>query len=106
MYWNEYKTKTENINTANYYRYFLKLSFVGVNRLLVLTSSNQDGNGKRYKVRRYYLPEGIIKNYNVTINGKKFYDQPTDSDVKRYEEDYTTGCLLDYIIITSKIITY
>ena len=74
--------------------------------MLVLTSANQDGNGKRYKVRGYYLPEGVIKNYNVTINGKKFYDQPTDSDVKRYEEDYTTGRLLDYIIITSKVITY
>ena len=39
-------------------------------------------------------------------NGKKFYDQPIDSDIKRYEEirkltrgqgeDYTAGCLLDY----------
>ena len=38
--------------------------------------------------------------------GKTFYDQPIDSDIKRYEEikklatekgeDYTTGCLLDY----------
>ena len=37
---------------------------------------------------------------------KNFYDQPTDSDIKRHEkieklttskgEDYTTGCLLDY----------
>ena len=48
----------------------------------------------------------IINNYNVIINGKNFYDQPIDSDVKRYEEirklaigqseDYTTGCLLNY----------
>ena len=38
-------------------------------------------------------------------NGKNFYDQTIDSDIKRYEEirklttgqgkDYTTGCLLD-----------
>ena len=37
---------------------------------------------------------------------RDFYDQPIDSDIKRYEEnrklttgqgaDYTTGCLLDY----------
>ena len=42
----------------------------------------------------------------MIINGEKFYDQATDSDIKRYEdirklttgqdEDYTTGCLLDY----------
>ena len=53
-----------------------------------------------------YLPKGIIKNYNVIINGENFYDQPIDSDIKRYEEirkvvtgqgeDYTTGCLLEY----------
>ena len=28
----------------------------------------------------YYLPKSIIKNYNVIINGKKFYDKPNDSD--------------------------
>ena len=42
----------------------------------------------------------------MIINGKNFYDQAIDSDIKRYEEirklitqqgeDYTTGCLLDY----------
>ena len=53
----------------------------------------------------YYLPKGVIKEYNVIISGKNFYDQPIDSDIKRYEEIklptrkgeyYTTGCLLDY----------
>ena len=44
-----------------------------------------------------------MKNYNVI---KNFYDQPSDSDMKRYEDirkltigqgdDYTTRCLLDY----------
>ena len=47
-----------------------------------------------------------ITNYNVLIDGRKFYDQPMKDQVKRYEEvrkitigrgdDYTTGCLLDY----------
>ena len=40
VYWNEYKTKTENKNTKNEYRYFLKSSFVGVDRLFVLVYSN------------------------------------------------------------------
>ena len=31
-YWNEYKTKSENKNTTNEYRYFLESNFVGVNR--------------------------------------------------------------------------
>ena len=47
-----------------------------------------------------------VKNCNDIINGKNFYDQPTDSDIKWFEEirkltrgqgeDYTTRCLLDY----------
>ena len=51
----------------------------------------------------------IIKNYNVIISGKNFYDQPIDFNIKWYEEkiklttgqveDYTTGCLLDYDLI-------
>ena len=63
--------------------------------------TNQDDNAIRFKVQRYYLQKGIIKNYNVIING-----QPIDSDIKKYKEirkltigqreDYTTGCLLDY----------
>ena len=40
------------------------------------------------------------------INGRTFFDQPTENDIKTYENiwknttgqanDYTTGCLLDY----------
>ena len=48
----------------------------------------------------------LLKNYNVIINRKNFYDQLIISDIKLYEEIiklttgqgeiYTTGCLLDY----------
>ena len=72
VYWNEYKTKSENKNVKNEYRYFLESNFVKVNRLLVLVYSNQDPDSKRFKTRRYYLPKDIIKNYNVIINEKKF----------------------------------
>ena len=54
----------------------------------------------------YYLPKGIIKNYNTIINGRNFYNQPSNSDIKWYkeirklttgeDEDYTTESLLDF----------
>ena len=66
---------------------------------------NRDNDLKRLETRGYYLPKGIIKNYNIIINEKKFYDQAIDSDIIRYEkirklttgqsEAYITGCLLD-----------
>ena len=69
-----------------------------------------NANSKTIKTRTYYLPKRIIKTYIVNINGKNFYDQAIDSDIKRYEEirklktgqseDYTTGCLLSKIIIS------
>ena len=93
IYWNQYKTKNKNKNTTN---------FVGVNRSFNLVYSNQDDNAKRFKTRRCYLPNGIIKNYNI-INGRNFYDKKIDSDIKLFEEirklatiqgeNYTTGCL-------------
>ena len=56
VYWNEYKTKSENRNTANIHRYFLGPNFVGVNRLFVLVYSDKGDDSKIFKTRRYYLP--------------------------------------------------
>ena len=54
----------------------------------------------------YYLPKVEIKDYNVMIHGKNFFDQPIISIIKTNEnirktapgqgDYYTTGCLLDY----------
>ena len=90
---------------TNEYRYRLESNFVAVNRLFVQVYSNVDVNVERYKPKKNYLLEGIIRNYNVIINGKKVFNQPIGSGIKRHEEigqlttgqseDCTTG-LLDY----------
>ena len=106
FYWNECKTKSGDKNKTNKFRYFLESNFIGINRLFVLVYSNRNDDVKRFNAKRYYLTKGIIKNYNVIINGKNIYDQPTDSGIKRCEEirklttgqveDYTTRFLLGY----------
>ena len=78
-------------------------SFQGVNRLFVLPFNDLDD---RTGHSRYYLPNANVKDYNVMIDGKNFFDQPIKSYIKKYEnirkittgqgDDYTTGCLLDY----------
>ena len=55
---------------------------------------------------RYYLPLVEIKNYNVVIDGRSFFDQPVINNLITYDniqkiatgqgDDYTTGCPLDY----------
>ena len=101
---NKNKTKKKKKNTTNKYRYFSKSNFAGVNRLLVLIYSNHGNNSKRFKFWGCYLLEGIIKNYNVIINGKNFHDWTIDSDINYKEikklttgqgEDYTIWHLLD-----------
>ena len=52
------------------------------------------------------LPKVEIKYYNAVIDGQNVFDQPVKKDLKTYdnvpnitrdqEDDYTTGCLLDY----------
>ena len=56
----------------------------------VLIYSNEDDDEEKYKARGYYLPKGIIKNFNVIIKGKNFYDQLINSDIKR-QQQLTTG---------------
>ena len=70
--------------------------------MFVLVYSNQDNNAKRFTARGYCLPKVIIKNYCAIINKNNFYDELTDSYIKRFQEirkltlgqdeDYTTGC--------------
>ena len=78
----------------------------GGNRLFVLVYSKMDDNVKRYKAQGHPLPKDVIKNYNVFINRRNFYDHPVNSNIEQYEEirklttgqdeDCTTGYLLDY----------
>ena len=60
VYWNEYKTKSENKNATNEYRYFLESHFFGINKLFALIYWNRDNDVKRFKTRRYYLLLDIL----------------------------------------------
>ena len=60
-------------------------------------------------VKKYYLPNVEIKNYNFMIDGENLFDQPIKNDKITYEnirktatgegDDYKTGWLLDYASI-------
>ena len=65
-----------------------------------------DNNGKTIGYTRYYLQTIEVKDYNIMIDGQNVFDQPVKNDLRTYdniekiatgqEDDYTTGCLLDY----------
>ena len=110
VYWNSYETKPVKVieKGKNIYE-LLNASFQGVKRLFVLAYFIADGGNDEAGIKsnkKYFLPRGEIKNYNVLIDGRNFYDQPINDIIKQYDEvrkvstgygdDYTTGCLLDY----------
>ena len=63
-----------------------------------MSFKDEDGS-ESYK--QYHLPTVRIKDYNVMIDGRNFFDQPIKSDLKTYDnikkiatcqsDDYTTG---------------
>ena len=72
-----------------------------VSRLFVLSFKNVDD---RTSFSKYFVPNIQIKNFNVSIDGKSFFDMPIKNSKKTYEQiiemgrnnDYTTSNLLDY----------
>ena len=56
--------------------------------------------------KKQFFARVKLENYNIEIDGRKFYDQPINDSIKQYDEirkistgqghDYTTDCLLDF----------
>ena len=102
--WNKHVPKSEllakNWNLNN----LIEPSFHRVNRLFVLALGD---DAPRTSKKKYCTPNLEIKDYNVRIDGKKFFDKPIKNNKVTYEnitkiatdqgDDYTTGFLLDYI---------
>ena len=89
-------TQNANLN------HLIEPIFQGVKRLFVLTIEN---DAQRTSNKKYYLPNVEIKDYNVMIDGKNFFDHPVKNNKVTYKnvrkiaigggDNYTTGCLLD-----------
>ena len=90
IYWNEYKTKEQTENAdANVFKYInLDPSFQGLNRLFVMAynrlAAANDNQFNRNSQKTYYLPRNDLKKYNAIIDGRNFYDNPIENDIKKY----------------------
>ena len=89
------QTKNNNLN------YLVDQTFTKVNRLFVLSFENEED---RTYFSKYYVPTAEIKDFNVLINDKSFFDSPIKNKEEAYEKiiemsrnnDCTKGNLLDY----------
>ena len=89
------QTKTNNSN------YLIDPTFNKVNRLFLLSFENEDD---RTSFSKYFTPKVEIKDFNVLIDRKSFFDVPVENIEETYKQIlemsknnvYATGNLLDY----------
>ena len=85
----------------NNLNYLIDPTFTNVNRLFILSFENEED---RTSFSKYYVPKVKIKDFNVLIDGKPFFEIPVKNKEETYQaiiemgknNDYTTGSLLDY----------
>ena len=91
---------TEAIN--NNLNILIDPTFTNVNRLFVLAYGQV--NNDKQSLFQFYLPNIMVKDYNVIIDKLAFFDLPIKTEEEAYEKiidisrnnEYTTGNLLDY----------
>ena len=99
--WNKYRSQMTTEAVNNNLNILIDPTFTNVNRLFVLAYQNADD---RQSFSQFYLPNGMVKDYNVIIDKLAFFDLPIKTEEEAYEKiidisrnnEYTTGNLLDY----------
>ena len=99
--WNKYRSEISNQTKNNNFNYLIDPTFTNVNRLFDLLFENEDD---KTSFSKYYVPKAEIKDFNVLIDGKPFFEIPVKNKEEAYEQIiemsknnyYTTDNLLDY----------
>ena len=99
--WNKYRSQMTTEAVNNNLNILIDPTFTNVNRLFVLSYQTADD---RQSFSQFYLPNIMVKDYNVVIDKLAFFDLPIKTEEEAYEKiidisrnnEYTTGNLLDY----------
>ena len=107
--WKKYRSQMTFQPQNNNLNYLIDPTFTNVNRLFVLSfqriaAENNTTKDYRDSFSHYYEPNVSIKDFNVLIDAKRFFDFPVKNEEEVYEKimgmsnnnDYTTGNLLDF----------
>ena len=80
--WNKYLAKPELLAQNANLNHLIEPSFQGVNRLFVLAFED---DAQRTSNKIFCIPNVEIKDCNVMIDGKNFFDQPLKNDKVTYD---------------------
>ena len=102
--WNKYRSQMTVQPQNNNLNYLIDPTFTNINRLFVLSFPRNNNTDSRYPYSNYYVLNVEIKDFNVLIDGKHFFELA----VKNQEEackkiiemsrnnDHATGNLLKF----------
>ena len=81
------KFTSEIFSYLNLTGFPLNASFQGVRRFFFFAFDDTDNGAKkveRNSQRKYFFPRVNITNYNILIDGRNFYDQSINDQIKKY----------------------
>ena len=99
--WNKYRSQMTAEETNNNLNILTDPTFTNVNRLFVLAYRTAED---RQSFSQFYLPNVMVKDYNVIIDKLAFFGLPIKTEEEAYKKifdisrnnEYTTGNLLAY----------
>ena len=106
--WKKYRSKMSVHSNNNNLNYLIDPTFTNVNILFVLSFQRIEEDDIKKDCREpfshYYVRKVQIKDFNVLIDGKSFFDLPIKNEEEAYEKiidmsnnnDCMTGNLLDF----------
>ena len=102
--WNKYRSQMTIQPQNNNLNYLIDPTFTNGYRSFVFSFSRNNNTDNRGSFSHYYVPNVEIKDFNVLIDGKSFFDLPVKIEEESYKKtiemsnnnDYTTGNLLDF----------
>ena len=101
--WNKYRSEMTDQTQNNNLNYLIDPTFTKVNRLFVLSFENEND---RISFSKYDVPNFQIKDFNVLIDGKDFFDIPIKMEKKhanklsKWEETMITRQVIYWIMST------
>ena len=66
--------------------YLIDPTCMNVNRLFVLSFPRNNNTDSRYSFSNYYVPKVQIKDFNVLIDGKSFFNMSVKNEEEPYEK--------------------
>ena len=107
IHWSKYRCQISNQTVSSNLNYLIDPIFDKVSRLFVSAYESEEN---RWSFSKYYTPTVEIKNYNLLIDQKSFFEIQIKIKKETYEDitelisdsDYTTGNLLDYEYLSTR----